>query len=103
MCGPLADPDAKQKLATAYEIVLMIRAYIGAGLSNSKVDGLVQDALEQIETVWRDLGFDDPSEHSDLRTRIISHIDPLSSHRLQHEYPRSTPTRSESANGSADA
>jgi hypothetical protein len=62
-------------------------AHIGDGLSQQQVTSLIGEAIEQIETAWGDLGFDDPSEHSDLGTRIMGHVDQLTRDRLTREYP----------------
>jgi predicted HicB family RNase H-like nuclease len=80
-------PDAKEELALAYDILLTIRAHVGDGLTAEQVGGLAGKALRQIETAWRDLGFDNPSENPDLTTRIMGHADPLSKELLCREFP----------------
>jgi hypothetical protein len=81
------NPAAKSNLADVHDILLMIRAHAGDGLSNEQVCGIAQEAIKKLETAWIDLGFDDPSEHSDLCTRIMGHANSYSRDRLQREYP----------------
>jgi hypothetical protein len=75
------NPDAKEELATAYYILDGIGAAAGGVALN-----LANEAMEQIQSAWGDLGFDDPSEHSDISTRIVSYVSELTKERLRREH-----------------
>ena len=82
----LQNPAAKQGLATALDILQTLEARnISTRLFTRQVDRLLQEAREQIQAAWVELGFDDKSE--DLGARIMAHVGLPTRARLRRTYP----------------
>jgi hypothetical protein len=77
---------AQQTLAQVHYRLITIRAHCGDGINDKQVSGVVSDALEDVEHVWRELGYHNPDGYPDVGTQITDHVDELFRERFNREY-----------------